>query len=210
MSELPEGLLRGEDGRARCWWAGSAPEYVAYHDQEWGRPVEGDVALFERLSLESFQSGLSWLTILRKREGFRAAFEGFDPERVAAYGVRDLDRLLGDAAIVRHRGKIEATIANAGTLLSIWAGGETLGEILASHAPAAAHRPAALDHDALMRLAKTAQSTALSKDLKLRGWRFLGPTTAYAAMQAVGIVNDHLEGCFVRPTLMGRGDLPIP
>lgn len=209
MSDLPEGLLRGEDGRVRCWWAGSAPEYVAYHDEEWGRPVEGDVALFERLSLESFQSGLSWLTILRKREGFRAAFEGFDPERVAAYGKKDVDRLLADAAIVRHRGKIEATIANAAALVEIWAGGETLGAIIASHAPAPEDRPPRVDHDALMELAKTPQSTALSKDLKRRGWRFLGPTTAYAAMQAVGIVNDHLEGCFVRPSLMGRPGMPI-
>ncbi len=210
MSEPPEGLARGGDGRLRCWWAGSAPEYVAYHDQEWGRPVDGEVALFERLSLESFQSGLSWLTILRKREGFRAAFEGFDPERVATYGPREVERLLGDAGIVRHRGKIEATIANAGVLLKIHAGGETLGSIIASHAPDPADRPSRVDHAALMELATTPESTALSKDLKRRGWRFLGPTTAYAAMQAVGIVNDHLEGCFVRPSLMGRGELPIP
>ncbi len=210
MSGPPEGLALGEDGRLRCWWAGSAPEYVAYHDEEWGRPVNGEIGLFERLSLESFQSGLSWLTILRKREGFRRAFEGFDPERVAAYGPREVERLLGDAGIVRHRGKIEATIANAGALLDIHAGGETLGSIIASHAPDPADRPAPLDHAALMDLATTPESTALSKDLKRRGWRFLGPTTAYAAMQAVGVVNDHLEGCFVRPSLMGRGRLPIP
>ncbi len=197
-TDLPEGLARGEDGRLRCWWALSTPEYIAYHDEEWGRPVNGEAALFERFSLESFQSGLSWLTILRKREAFRGAFCGFDPERVAAFGDGDRERLLADAGIVRHRGKIEATIANAGTLVSMWAAGETLRAVVAAHAPDPSSRPRRLDHEALPALASTPESAALSGALRARGWRFLGPTTAYAAMQAVGVVNDHIEGCWVR------------
>ncbi len=199
MSEgLPAGLARAGDGRLRCWWAVSASDYVGYHDEEWGRPVAGDRALFERFSLESFQSGLSWLTILRKREGFRRAFAGFDPERVAAFGESDVERLLQDAAIVRHRGKIEATIANARALLDIWSSGGSLALMLADHRPEAASRPERMDYEALCGLTTTPESVALSKTLKARGWRFVGPTTAYAVMQAVGVVNDHLEGCWVR------------
>jgi DNA-3-methyladenine glycosylase I len=198
VSGLPDGLEPGAAGRPRCWWALSADDYTAYHDDEWGRPVDGEAALFERLSLESFQSGLSWLTILRKREGFRRAFGGFDPERVAAFDERDRERLLADASIVRHRGKIDATIANARTLLAMWAAGERLGAVVAAHAPEPGSRQPPRDRAALETLAQTSESAALSRALRERGWRFLGPTTAYAAMQAVGVVNDHLEGCWVR------------
>jgi DNA-3-methyladenine glycosylase I len=186
------GLARGDDGRRRCWWGGSTPEYVAYHDEEWGRPVTDDRGIYERLVLEGFQSGLSWLTILRKRESFRAAFANFEIERVARFGERDVRRLLTDAGIVRHRGKIEAAIANAKAATALDA---PLAELVWSYAPSGRRRaPRELgDLPAL-----TPESTALSKDLKRRGFRFVGPTTAYAAMQACGIVNDHLSGCWVR------------
>jgi DNA-3-methyladenine glycosylase I len=178
----------------RCF-GGSDPLYADYHDREWGRPVTDERALLERICLEGFQSGLSWLTILRKRDGFRAAFANFDPERLAQYGDADVERLLQDAAIVRHRGKIEATIANGRATAELHADGGTLRELLWAHAPPATPPPV----DDLYALpAVTAESTALSKDLKKRGFRFVGPTTAYAAMQACGIVNDHLAQCPVR------------
>jgi DNA-3-methyladenine glycosylase I len=184
-------LVRGQDGRRRCGW-GSGPDYVAYHDEEWGRPVTDDRGIFERLVLEGFQSGLSWLTILRKRENFREAFAQFDIETVAGFGKRDVKRLLADAGIVRHRGKIEAAIANAQAAAAL---DVPLAELVWSHAPAGRRRaPRAMqDLPAL-----TPESTALSKELKRRGFRFVGPTTAYAAMEACGIVNDHLLGCWVR------------
>ena len=176
----------------RCWET-TDPLYIAYHDEEWGRPVRDERGLYERLSLEGFQSGLSWLTILRKREGFRAAFEGFDPERVAAFGERDVERLLGDASIVRHRGKIEAAIANARATVALRES-EPLPELIWSYAPGTHSPPAgAGDWDA-----STAESAALSKRLKQAGFRFVGPTTAYAAMQACGVVNDHIGPCWVR------------
>jgi DNA-3-methyladenine glycosylase I len=186
-------LARGDDGLRRCWWGGSTPDYVAYHDEEWGRPVTDGRGIYERLVLEGFQSGLSWLTILRKRDNFRAAFANFEVERVARFGKRDVNRLLGDAGIVRHRGKIEAAIANAKAAAAL---DVPLAELVWSYAPQGRRRaPRALgDLPAL-----TPESTALSKDLKRRGFRFVGPTTAYAAMQACGIVNDHLAGCWVRP-----------
>jgi DNA-3-methyladenine glycosylase I len=187
----PGGLLVGADGLARCWWAGTSPEYVAYHDDEWGRPVHDEVRLFEKLCLEGFQSGLSWLTILRKREGFRAAFAGFVPEAVAAFGPEDEARLLADAGIVRNRAKIAATIGNARALLAM---DGTLADLVWSHRPAehpAPSGPAAIP-------ATTAESTALSKALKRNGFRFVGPTTVYALMQACGVVDDHLAGCVVR------------
>jgi DNA-3-methyladenine glycosylase I len=188
-------LVRGDDGRRRCWWGASAPDYTGYHDEEWGRPVTDDSGIYERLVLEGFQSGLSWLTILRKREAFRAAFANFDIERVARYGERDVKRLLGDAGIVRHRGKIEAAIANAKAARAMQAAGESLSELIWSHAPAGRRRaPRSLEELP----ATTPESTALSKELKKRGFRFVGPTTAYATMQACGIVNDHLAGCWVR------------
>jgi len=189
------GLLRGSDGRRRCWWGGSTPDYLAYHDEEWGRPVRDDRGLYERMVLEGFQSGLSWLTILRKRENFRAAFAGFDIDTVARFGDRDVARLLADAGIVRHRGKIEAAIANAVAARAMHADGESLAELIWSHAPAGRRRaPRSLDDLPSI----TPESTALSKELKKRGFRFVGPTTAYATMQACGVVNDHLAGCWVR------------
>ena len=183
---------------ARCWWAGDDPRYVAYHDDEWGRPVADDRRLFEKLCLEGFQAGLSWLTILRKREAFRKAFAGFDPAAVARFGARDVTRLLGDAGIVRHRGKIESTINNARRALELIDERGSLAAYVWSFVPAASERPAKLTRDALRAMTSTASSTALSKDLKRRGWRFVGPTTVYAFMQAMGMVDDHLEGCVIR------------
>jgi DNA-3-methyladenine glycosylase I len=187
-------LAAGPDGRLRCAWGTSAPEYVAYHDDEWGRPVRGDDALYERLVLEAFQSGLSWLTILRKREGFRAAFAGFDIDAVAEFGDGDVARLLADAAIVRNRAKVEAAIANARAARALREGGESLTGLIWSFAPAA--RPAPRSYADVP--AVTPESTALAKELKRRGFRFVGPTTAYATMQACGLVNDHLDGCYAR------------
>jgi DNA-3-methyladenine glycosylase I len=185
-------LVRGDDSRRRCRWAGSTPDYLAYHDDEWGRPVTDDRAIYERVVLEGFQSGLSWLTILRKREGFRAAFADFDIEAVARFGARDVTRLLADASIVRHRGKIEAAIANAKAAAALDVG---LAELVWSHVPRGRRKaPRGLgDLPAI-----TPESTALSKELKRHGFRFVGPTTAYAAMQACGVVNDHIAGCWVR------------
>ena len=187
-------LAEGPDGRPRCSWGLSAPDYVAYHDEEWGRPVTDDRGIYEKLTLEAFQSGLSWLTILRKRENFRAAFDGFDFERVADYGTREVERLMGDAGIVRNRAKIEAAIANAKAARELAAAGESLAAIAWSHRPEADRVPFELEDVAAI----TPESTALAKELKRRGFRFVGPTTAYALMQAVGIVNDHVDGCFVR------------
>ena len=185
--------VRGPDGLPRCpWGAGSSPDYTTYHDAEWGRPVRGDAALFERISLEAFQSGLSWLTILRKREAFRAAFAGFDPAAVAAFDVDDESRLLADAGIVRNRAKVAATIANARAVLDL---GEPLTELLWSFAPAP-ERPAPVTIADVP--AVTPESTAMAKALKRKGFRFVGPTTAYALMQATGMVNDHLAGCAFR------------
>jgi DNA-3-methyladenine glycosylase I len=179
--------------RRRCPWGESTPEYQRYHDEEWGRPVTDDRGLFERIVLEGFQSGLSWLTILRKRDNFRVAFANFDIDAVARFGARDVKRLLDDAGIVRHRGKIEAAIANAKAAAAL---DVPLAELVWSHAPPGRRR-APRELSELPPL--TPESTALSKELKRRGFRFVGPTTAYAAMQACGIVNDHLAGCWVRP-----------
>ncbi|WDV54341.1 DNA-3-methyladenine glycosylase I [Streptomyces coeruleorubidus] len=188
--------LAGPDGAPRCPWALSAPEYVTYHDEEWGRPVHGDDALFERLSLEAFQSGLSWITILRRRPGFRAAFADFKIASVAAFTDEDRERLLADAGIIRNRAKIDATLANA-RVLAEWAPGE-LDELIWSHAPEPGTRPIP---EALSDVpAVTPESTALSKALKKRGLRFVGPTTAYALMQACGLVDDHLQACVARRT----------
>jgi DNA-3-methyladenine glycosylase I len=191
-----EGLVRGEDGVVRCSWADSAPEYRIYHDGEWGFPVADDVRLFEKLSLEGFQAGLSWLTILRKREAFRNAFAGFDFERIARFGERDVGRLLADASIVRHRGKIEAVINNAKRAVQLVQSESSIARYVWRFEPAP--RTGRLDRAALTELAVTAESKALAKDLKQRGWRFVGPTTVYAFMQAMGLVNDHLEGCDAR------------
>jgi DNA-3-methyladenine glycosylase I len=181
---MSEGLVDG-----RCWWGSSAPEYVAYHDEEWGRPVHDSRALFEKLCLEAFQSGLSWLTILRKREAFRAAFAGFDIARVAAFGEDDVARLMADASIVRNRAKIDAAIANARAAADL-----DLGDLLWSFAPEPRPRP----RTSADIPATTPESTAMAKELKRRGFRFVGPTTAYALMQACGLVNDHVAGCAAR------------
>lgn len=188
-------VVVGDDGLPRCPWGVAPVEYRAYHDEEWGRPVRGDDALFERLCLEAFQSGLSWLTILRRREGFRAAFAGFEIVRVAAFGEADVGRLLGDARIVRNRRKIEAAIHNA-RVAAGWGAGE-LTELIWSHAPGeGAHIVPRRTGDVPT---TTPESVALAKALKERGFRFVGPTTAYALMQACGLVNDHLAGCHARP-----------
>jgi DNA-3-methyladenine glycosylase I len=188
-------LLPGDDGRARCWWSLSAPEYVAYHDREWGRPVLDDDGIYERLCLEGFQSGLSWLTILRKREAFRAAFAGFRIEAVAAFGPDDVERLLGDAGIVRNRQKIEAAIGNARAALAVIEARGSLAALLWGFRPEA-RGPAPRSLADIP--AETPESRALARELKRLGFRFVGPTTAYAHMQATGVVNDHLEGCCVR------------
>jgi DNA-3-methyladenine glycosylase I len=187
-----EGALEvGTDGRARCWWGASPPEYVAYHDKEWGRPVGDDRLLFEKLCLEGFQAGLSWLTILRKRPAFRAAFAGFDIPTVAGFDEADVARLLGDEGIVRHRGKIAAAINNAGLALRLI---EEEGSIAAY---VWGYAPPALETSPSLR-SISPESTAMSRDLKKRGWSFVGPTTVYAFMQAMGLVNDHVVGCWAR------------
>jgi DNA-3-methyladenine glycosylase I len=193
-----KGLLRGDDGVVRCSWAGGDPLYLRYHDREWGVPVADDRRLFEKICLEGFQSGLSWLTILRKREAFRAAFRGFELSLIARFGARDVARLLADAGIVRHRGKIESTINNARRALELVAERGSLAAYFWSFEPPQAERPRRLDWPALHRLTTTNAARALSKDLRKRGWTFVGPTTAYAFMQAMGLVDDHLEGCEAR------------
>jgi DNA-3-methyladenine glycosylase I len=187
------GVVVGSDGLARCLWAGQAPDYVAYHDDEWGRPVHGERALYERITLEAFQSGLSWLTILRKRDGFRAAFADFDAEVVARYEASDVDRLMADSAIVRNQAKIRAAVTNARAVLDLRSAGG-LDELVWSYAPAPRPHRLAASSDVP---AVTPESVALSKALKRNGFVFVGPTTAYAAMQACGLVDDHVEGCHV-------------
>jgi len=205
------GLVRGGDGLARCWWGAATPDYVAYHDAEWGRPVTGDQRLFEKISLEGFQAGLSWLTILRKRENFRRAFADFDISAVARFSSRDVARLVTDAGIVRHRGKIESTINNAKRALEIQSSHGSLAAFLWGFEPAATSRPKRITRTVLMTMATTPASVALSKDLKKRGWTFVGPTTMYAFMQAMGLVNDHLHGCHCRgPAAAARLKARIP
>lgn len=197
----PPGLRRGEDGFVRCWWCGGDPLYVAYHDHEWGVPVRDEHRLFEKLCLEGFQAGLSWLTILRKRPAFRAAFAGFDPVRIAQYTDHDVARLLTDPSIVRHRGKIEATIANARAYATLVEQEGSLAAFVWRYAEPsgpAPRGPEDLPSD-------TPASRALARELKRRGWRYLGPTTVYAFMQAMGLVDDHLVGCRARRDPDGRG-----
>ncbi len=188
-------LIQHEDGKRRCWWCGIDPLYVAYHDDEWGRPVHDDTRLFEKVCLEGFQSGLSWLTILRKRENFRRAFSGFVPGNVASFDDGDVARLLADSGIVRHRGKIESTINNAQRCLELIEKRGSLDafvwEFVTDEPEGDRSRPPGIP-------THTPSSTRLSKELKRRGWSFVGPTTMYAFMQSVGIVNDHVEGCFAR------------
>jgi DNA-3-methyladenine glycosylase I len=192
---MPEpGLQTGADGLVRCWWPGADPLYLDYHDGEWGRPVAEDRRLFEKLCLEGFQSGLSWLTILRKRENFRAAFAEFDIARVAAFGPHDVERCLADAGIVRHRGKIESVVNNARRAVELIDEAGSLAAFVWRFEPE--RRPERIDRGAIV--PSTPESTALSKELRRRGWSFVGPTTVHAFMQAMGLVNDHLEGCFCR------------
>jgi len=188
----------GADGLARCWWPGDDDLYRRYHDEEWGRPVADDIRLFEKLCLEGFQSGLSWLTILRKRENFRRAFAGFDPEKIARFDEQDMDRLLTDPGIVRHRGKIEAVLTNARRCLDLIDAEGSLARFVWRYEPDPASRPPRITKAAVCAMTTTKESTALSKDLRRRGWAFVGPTTAYAFMQSMGLVDDHMEGCHVR------------
>ncbi len=195
---LPRGLRHDANGRITCAWHQGLPEYEAYHDGEWGRPVANDIRLFEKICLEGFQSGLSWLTILRKREHFRAAFHGFDFHRVAQMDAADIDRLMQDAGIVRHRGKILSTINNARRAIELVSEHGSLAAYFWSFEPPATDRPQVMTWDWAMANPKTPASIAISKDLKKRGWSFVGPTTIYAFMQAMGLVNDHMQGCHCR------------
>lgn len=193
---MSDGLIIGDDGLARCAWHGGDTQYFHYHDEEWGFPVHDDIKLFEKVSLEGFQAGLSWLTILRKREHFRSVFDGFDYHAVAAYGAADVERLLQDAGIIRHRGKIEAVINNASRAVEMEAEFGSLAAYFWSFEPA--ERGGIFDYEAAKAITQCVESVALSKDLKKRGWKFIGPTTMYAFMQAMGMVNDHLDGCHCR------------
>lgn len=209
----PEGIAIGEDGLARCWWSDGDPLYRAYHDDEWGRPVADDRRLFEKLCLEGFQAGLSWLTILRKRPSFRRAFRDFEPEAIAGFDGAEVERLMSDAGIVRNRAKIEATINNARRYPELVDEFGSLAAYAWRYEPAADSRPTVMDHAALMAASVSPESVAMSKDLRKRGWAFVGPTTAYAAMEAMGLVNDHLEGCHVREQVEAERagfERPIP
>ncbi len=199
MAPHDDGLVPGPDGKPRCFWGASTPDYLAYHDAEWGFPVVDDRRLLEKLCLEGFQAGLSWLTILRKREAFRRAFAGFDAGALSRFGPRDVSRLLSDAGIVRHRGKIESTLNNARRAREVAEEFGSLAAYVWRFEPAPEGRPSRLTREALGALSVTAESKAFSKDLKRRGFTFVGPSTVYAFMQAMGLVNDHLDGCAVRP-----------
>jgi DNA-3-methyladenine glycosylase I len=190
---MRDGLRKGDDGVIRCWWPGADPLYVAYHDDDWGHPVTDERELFEKLLLDGAQAGLAWITILRKRETYRAAFEGFVPERIAAYADADVARLLADPGIVRNRAKVAAFIGNARALLVMHDEGETLSELVWSHAPRGRRRRPRLPEDIP---AVSPEAELLSKELKKRGFRFVGPTIVYAFMQAVGVVDDHVAGCW--------------
>jgi DNA-3-methyladenine glycosylase I len=198
MDMIAEGLIRGEDGLDRCFWHGGLEDYRRYHDEEWGRPVTDDVRLFEKICLEGFQSGLSWLTILRKRDNFRAAFAGFDFNEVARFDDEDIARCLADAGIIRHRGKIVSTINNARHAVDLQREFGSLARYFWSYEPDASERPPRMDYATLKANPTSQTSIRLSKDLKRRGWTFVGPTTVYAFMQAMGLVNDHIEGCCCR------------
>ncbi len=206
-----DGLVEGSDGRLRCWWSSGLADYEAYHDAEWGRPVTDDRRLFEKLCLEGFQSGLSWLTILRKRENFRRAFANFEPAAVAAFGEEDIERLVADPGIVRHRGKIVSTINNARRALDLIASEGSLAAYVWRFEPPTSERPPRFDRSALSAATTAPAAIRMSKDLKKRGWSFVGPTTVYAFMQAMGLVNDHLEGCPCRAeALRLRAELVPP
>lgn len=198
MPNLPRGLFAGPDGVVRCAWPGDHLDYRLYHDQEWGRPQTNDQRLFEKICLEGFQSGLSWLTILRKRSAFRRAFRDFDFEKVARFNRRSVDRLMGDAGIVRHRGKIEAAIQNARCAKELVAEFGSIAAFVWHFEPTSSSRPKRINYSVVRGLTESEESRAMSAALRDRGWRFVGPTTLYAFMQSVGIVNDHLEGCRLR------------
>jgi DNA-3-methyladenine glycosylase I len=203
MARTPKGILVDGAGVQRCWWSGQTDDYRTYHDDEWGMPTTNDRQLFEKVCLEGFQAGLSWLTILRKRENFRRAFKDFDFVAVARFNRRSVERLLGDAGIVRHRGKIESTINNARRALELVEERGSLASYFWEFEPSPSTRPRRITKAALSKLTTSPESTALSKDLKQRGWSFVGPTTMYALMQAMGLVNDHLEGCDARARASG-------
>ena len=206
---MTAGLAQGDDGLVRCIWAAGDPLYAAYHDREWGFPVSDDTRLYEKICLEGFQAGLSWITILRKREAFRRAFEGFDPARVARFTPKRVERLLTDAGIVRHRGKIESAINNAARTLEIQREHGSLSAYLWRFAPAP--RSGRLTYAVLRTITTSSESIALSRDLKKRGWTFVGPTTLYAFMQSVGFINDHLDGCPVQePAAAARRTFCVP
>ena len=197
--DIPKtGVVTGDDGVVRCWWSAGDSLYRGYHDDEWGRPETDDNRLFEKLCLEGFQSGLSWLTILRKRENFRSAFRNFDIASVARFNERSVERLLRDAGIIRHRGKIEATLNNAKRCLSLIEEFGTLASYVWRFAPEEGSRPKSIDWATLTKLGVSPEATAMSKDLKRRGWSFVGPTTVYSFMQAMGLVNDHMTACDLR------------
>jgi DNA-3-methyladenine glycosylase I len=196
--DSPAGITVGEDGVARCWWSADDPLYRRYHDTEWGRPAADDRRLFEKLCLEGFQAGLSWLTILRKRDNFRKAFQDFEIEAVARFGDRDVEALLTDVGIVRNRAKIEATINNARRCAELIDEFGNLAGYVWRFEPDERSRPLVIDHAALLQISQSPESKAMSKDLRRRGWSFVGPTTVYAFMEAMGLVNDHLEACDIR------------
>ncbi len=206
MSDV-DGLFAGTDGALRCRWCQATPAYQHYHDHEWGFPVTDDRRLFEKLCLEGFQAGLSWLTILNKREAFRTAFANFEAERIVRFDASDVTRLMADAGIVRHRGKIESTLNNAARVIELRAEFGSLAAYAWRFEAASASRPKRMTWEALKALGSSAESVAMSKDLKRRGWSFVGPTTVYAFMQAMGLVNDHVEGCHVR-VLAGQAARP--
>lgn len=211
MNKTDDGLIIGPDGRKRCWWHANDLLYLAYHDDEWGRPCADDRYLFEKICLEGFQAGLSWITILRKRENFRKAFANFEIEKLARFTDKDVERLVGDAGIIRHRGKIESTINNARRAIEMVEREGSLAKFIWQFEPAAKDRPKKFDAASLRPITQSDYSLALSKELKRRGWTFFGPTTAYAFMQAVGLVNDHLHGCVCRqPCLEARGRFVPP
>jgi DNA-3-methyladenine glycosylase I len=201
-TRTPRGVSLGEDGAARCAWCGADPLYVAYHDEEWGLPVADDARLFEKLCLEGFQAGLAWITILRKRERFRRVFRGFAIDSVARMGPSDVERLLADPGIVRHRGKIESALANARRAAALREEFGSLAAYVWRFEPPPKDRPRRVTRAALARLTESPASRALSRDLRGRGWSFVGPTTVYAFMQAMGLVNDHLEGCAARESAL--------
>ena len=201
MDPERNGVASGEDGKLRCWWCVGDPLYEAYHDREWGRPVADDRAIFEKLCLEGFQSGLSWLIILRKREGFRKAFRNFDVKVLSRFNERSVERLMLDAGIVRNRAKILATLNNAKRCVELVKDVGSLASHVWSFEPDATSRPVSLDWPTLINLPPSAEAKALSKDLKKRGWSFVGPTTVYSAMESLGLVNDHMDACYLRPAV---------